>query len=185
MENNLLDNELQEIEVPRKFAGFWIRVGASLIDLVVYLPLIGLNMYNLYVWKIIPLYFLLFLLLIIYKPFMEFKYGATLGKMAVNIKVVNQDFGKITLAQAIIRYIPWILNQAVEIISAVILFQHPDFYSISSMVEFGNLQNELISPAYSFITSMFSLISCIIVGLTSHKQGLHDLMANTYCIYKI
>ncbi|MBK8392708.1 MAG: RDD family protein [Saprospiraceae bacterium] len=46
------------------------------------------------------------ILLMCYKPFMEFQYGATLGKMAVKLKVVNLDFEKITLSQSIIRYIP-------------------------------------------------------------------------------
>ena len=115
---------------------------------------------------------------------MEYKYGATLGKMAVGIKVVNKDFNSITLEQSIFRYIPWLISQAISIYATVMLFQHPDFAEATGMMDVGYLQNEIVSPGISFLGSSFLLISCIVVGFTKTKRGIHDMMADTYCIYK-
>jgi uncharacterized RDD family membrane protein YckC len=175
---------MQKNESINQFAGFWIRVGASLIDACVYLPLVGLNMYNLYEIKSLPLQLLIILILAIYKPFMEFRYGATLGKMAVKIKVVNANFQPLTLSQAIVRYSPWLLSQIISFISTVLLYLSPSFHEVSTMAEVGALQNEVFSPFIATTASFLVLVSCIIVAFDSRKQGLHDMLANTFCIYK-
>lgn len=186
MEHQVLDSDLTDIETGsgEKWAGFWIRVGASLIDFLVYLPLIGLNMYNLYVFKNLPLQLIVTLLLILYKPFMEFKYGATFGKMAVKIKVVSKDFEMITLSQSIIRYTPWIIEHVFSIYGTIMLFQHADFITTTSWTDVGLLQNEVTPKAFNIVSSTILLISCVSVGFSTTKQGLHDKIAGTYCIYK-
>jgi len=186
MENQLLDNELisNEVNLEVKWAGFWIRVGASFIDFFVYLPLVGVNMYNLYMLKSLPLQLLITLTMIFYKPFMEFRYGATLGKMAVKLKVVNKDYNKISLLQAILRFSPWLLGQLFSIYSTILLFQNPGFIDTNSWTEVGTLQNQIISPIYSSLCSFVMIISCVVVGFSNTKQGLHDMIAGTYCIYK-
>jgi uncharacterized RDD family membrane protein YckC len=186
MENQVIDNNIQSenADTGIKFAGFWIRVGASFIDFFVYLPLIGLNMYNLYILKSLPLQLIISLILFLYKPFMEYKYGATLGKMAVQIKVVSNDLNQISMAQSILRYIPWIISQAISTYGTIVLFLHPDFKILTGLYDVGNLQKELINPGINMIGSTFLFISCIIVGFSDNKKGLHDMIANTYCIYK-
>lgn len=186
MENQILDNDLvhDETNLHIVWAGFWVRVGASFIDFLVYSPLIAFNMYNLYMLKNLPIQLLVNIIMILYKPFMEYKYGATLGKMAVKIKVVNKNYKSISLSQSLVRYSPWILGQIFSIYSTILLFQHPEFISSTEWMEVGNLQNKIIPPAFNVISSLILFISCIIVGFTQKKQGLHDMMAGTYCIYK-
>jgi uncharacterized RDD family membrane protein YckC len=187
MENNILDNNLvsptDTTTDETKWAGFWIRVGASLIDFLVYLPLVGLNLYNLYSLKNLPLQLIITLIMIAYKPLMEFRYSATLGKMAVKIKVVNTEFEKLTFSQAWVRYIPWLIGQVVSIFTTIILFTNPDFQYATGMVEVATVQKEIIPQAYSYITSGILLISCLVVAFNDKKQGLHDMIAKTYCIY--
>lgn len=186
MENKVLDNNLQinVEELKENWAGFWVRVGASLIDFLVYLPLIGLNMYNLYILKSLPLQLIVAIIITIYKPFMEYRYGATLGKMAVKIRVVNLNFQQLTISQSILRNFPYLLSQIISIASTIMLFQHSDFQAATSIIEVGYVQNEVISPLFNLAVSFFILISCIIVAFTARKQGLHDLIAKTYCIYR-
>lgn len=187
MEQQLLDNDLQTMpqnEPIRQFAGFWIRVGATFIDALVYLPLVGLNFYNLYEIKSLPLQLIIALVVTVYKPFMEYKYGATLGKMAVKIKVVNTNFEPLTMSQAIVRYSPWLLSQIVSVIGTVLLYLNPAFQEATTMVEVGTLQNEGFSSILGTTTSFLVLVSCIVVAFNNTKQGLHDMLANTYCVYK-
>ncbi len=186
MNDQVLDNDLQlsnsRIEV--RWAGFWIRVGASLIDFIVYIPAIAFNMYNIYSLKSLPLQLLITLILIVYKPLLEFRYGATVGKMAVGIKVVNNNYSSISITQAITRYIPWLIGQVISIYGTILLFQNPDFLSTTNWIEVGTIQNEIIPRGVNYIGSVILLVSCIFIAFTDNKQGLHDMLAGTYCIYK-
>lgn len=186
MVEEIIDDELIEHNGNPKdrWAGFWIRVVASIVDLLVFLPFIAIVIYNQMSIKSLPLVLILTLIMMVYKPFMEFKYGATLGKMAVKIKVVNYHFTQINITQAIVRYFPWLLGNIVSIISTILLFQHPDFVSSTTFIEIRNLQNQLPTSTINFITSLVVLIAVIVVAFTSNKQGIHDMMAKTYCVYK-
>jgi uncharacterized RDD family membrane protein YckC len=187
MENEILDKDLliENAADKREYAGFWIRVGASLIDLVVYLPVLGVNMYNLYFLKSLPLQLITTFVLLVYKPFMEYRYGATLGKMAVKIKVMDSDSGSITIPQAVIRNLPSLLSQLLSVITAVLLFLEPDFQEASSMMEVAALQKEVMSPIPNYVVSLFYMVSCITVAFSATKQGLHDMMAGTFCVKQV
>lgn len=185
--NDVLDDNLQEGEVINsnvRWAGFWIRVGAALIDFLVYIPPAGLLIYNLFSLKSLPLQLAIIIALAIYKPLMEYKYGATLGKMAMGIKVVNHNFGGISLTQALTRYIPWAVGQVISIISNIILFANVDFLSASGMTETAEVQANIIPGGISYLGTTLILVSVIVVAFTDNKRGLHDMLADTYCIYK-
>ena len=85
--------DLENVE----YAGFWIRVGASLIDFLVLLPVVGLSIFNMMSIKSMSLMLVLTIAGAIYKPYFEWKKGATIGKSAVGIKVVNMNFEPITI----------------------------------------------------------------------------------------
>lgn len=176
--------EKEENQTFVEYAGFWIRVGASLIDgLVLFVPA-GLNILNLLYWKSLPLCAFLHLAIMGYKPFMEWRYGATLGKMALGIRVTNYYLGPIRFQDAFVRYVPWAFGQVVTLFSYVSLFQYRDFFEISTLQELSPLLNEAMPASISTFTSFFLLTSCLIVAMNPKRQGLHDLMAKTYCIYK-
>ena len=81
-------------------AGFWIRVGAYFIDSVIFFPIIILSIWNTYSFKSIAVLILMNLPGLIYKPFMESFFGATLGKMACGIKVIDDNGKKLSLFAA-------------------------------------------------------------------------------------
>ena len=90
MEENILESGIVEQQGGEVvFAGFWIRVGAQIVDTLALVPLIALNVTALYTWKQLWLALIVNVVSLCYKPFMEAKYGATLGKMALNLQVVS------------------------------------------------------------------------------------------------
>lgn len=175
---------IEEDAIKKEFAGFWIRVGASFIDTLIFLPFIVFNYYNLSSLKILVLQLLTIAAMTIYKPFMEFKYGATFGKQALNIKVVDEHFKSISLNQALVRYLPWGLTQLVSIIGIFILFNHPSFSETHGFFQVTMLQNSVMPQIYSSAAGLFLLLSCVVVAFSDKKQGIHDIMAKTYCVYK-
>lgn len=107
-----------------RYAGFWIRFAAKFIDgmllsvitgapyWIVYIKYIQymssdnpdpakLQMYS--VWILLT-YLLMMVLQLAYATFMVGKFGATLGKMAVGVKVVNPDGTKVSYLKAFARW---------------------------------------------------------------------------------
>jgi uncharacterized RDD family membrane protein YckC len=100
------------------YAGFWIRAGAKIIDglilgmfqMILTIPIMILTGVAgssenpaVTIVAMIFLYGLQFAMYIAYPTFMIGKYGATLGKMACQIRVVVSDGGKITYWRALGR----------------------------------------------------------------------------------
>lgn len=187
METNILDNELQheQIDIDEiQYAGFWIRFLASIIDSFALIPITLLNLYNLYFLKNIPLELFITLIAIVYKPFMEAKYGATLGKMALKIKVLNSDNKSIEIKHALLRYIPWVVGIFISLYSSYILFNNPDFLITKGWTESSLIQAELIPKWLTYINSFTMIIFGVFIAFTTKKQGLHDFIANTVVVKK-
>ena len=86
-----------------RYAGFWIRFVAAIIDGV-----------------IMAILFITIIGGIIYLPLMWWKKGQTVGMMALGLRIVrNSDGGKITWANAILRYIGLIIAFAVIFIGVI------------------------------------------------------------------
>ena len=139
-------------------AGFWIRVGAYLIDFIILMivAIILGAMLGVSIFASSPGYsssgaagtFLVFFYLIFIIVFWLYfavqessSAQATVGKRALHIKVTDLEgnrigFGKATI-RTIVRFIP-----------------------------------------------VIGSIGCLIIGFTEKKQGLHDMAAGTYVIYK-
>ncbi|MBL4587422.1 MAG: RDD family protein [Flavobacteriales bacterium] len=165
-----------------RYAGFWVRVGASLIDFLVLLIPLCIHLFNLYSWKLLPIELFIYFLMIIYKPFMEMRYGATLGKMAVNLKVVTPNEGLMNFKQTLIRNSPWLFTGLVSTYSIIVLFTHPLYAETNGFIEIGKLQQEVTPLLIHWVSSAFFFIAVIIVAFHPEKRGLHDLLAGTYCI---
>lgn len=97
------------------YGGFWIRLGSCIIDVillqivnyVVILPMYGLlGIKNAAVWVtgIIVQNLLYMAVAACYTTFFLGKYGATPGKMACRLKVVNPDGTKITYLKGFARF---------------------------------------------------------------------------------
>ncbi len=185
MDELILDANLAEHKTSLenvKFAGFWIRVGASLIDALVMLPIIGLSTYNSLNIKSLPLMLLLSVIAFLYKPYLEWKKSATLGKLAVGIRVVDYSMNNISLDQAIKRYFPWIGSFLISMTINLILFTSEEFKDVDEFLELGLLIKE--SPINS-ISSIYNFVFIIVIGAVifdKRKQGFHDKYAETYCI---
>lgn len=184
---NILDEAFAREEIDGRkvrYVGFWVRSIAALFDFLVHVPIIVAQTYNNTQWKRIELLILLSLLAAAYKPLMEYYYSATLGKIAVGIKVVNLNFQPLDFTTALLRYAPWLLVAVTNLIVGVIIFNDPAFQNLTSTMEFGLFQAEKGYSLYAQIASIGIYISVFALLFDKRKQGLHDKLAGTYCIYK-
>jgi uncharacterized RDD family membrane protein YckC len=142
-----------------------------------------MSFYNLLVLKNLPLQIFLFLIQAAYKPLMEYYYGATLGKMLVKIKVVDLHYEPLSLNQAFVRYVPWLLSIFASVFSVVMIFLDPAFLNATELEQLGALQEKGSIQFLERTLSVFQIVSCLMVVSNDLKQGLHDKLAKTYCIY--
>jgi uncharacterized RDD family membrane protein YckC len=165
-----------------KYAGFWIRVGATIIDGLCLILVTGINIYSVYYLKNLPLAIACNIFVIAYKPFMEKRFGATLGKMALSLKVVSDNGEALTANQVLLRATPWVLNGAVSVLTIITLAQHPSYLEMEGFVELTTLQTSISNKLLQNISSIAMLASVLAVAFSAKKQGLHDLLAKTYCV---
>jgi uncharacterized RDD family membrane protein YckC len=136
-----------------RYAGFWIRFAASLIDGFVQAPLgialqfaLGLDIdptvnLGVYLATLAVLQLLSFIINILYEGLMVGRYGATVGKMACGIKIVMPDGNKPSYPRSFARFLAKLL---------------------------------------SFFTAY---IGYIIAAFDKEKRGLHDMICNTRVVY--
>ena len=165
-------------------AGFWIRVGANIIDFLVFIPIVILSFWNTFSLKSTVVLVLISLPGLIYKPFMESFFGATLGKMSCKIKVIDDNGKKLSLFSAYIRFFPFLLSAGVNLAGQLILFSSPQFQSAKSLMEIGQAQQGSSLAVIIYPVSVLVLIDCIFAAFTFRKRALHDMMAESFCVYK-
>jgi uncharacterized RDD family membrane protein YckC len=165
-------------------AGFWIRVGASIMDFLVFIPIVILGIWNGFTLKSTSLLILIHLPGLIYKPFMESYFGATLGKMSCGIKVIDDNCKKLSLLHAYIRFLPSFVSSTISLTSQLILFTSPEFKSVTSWIELGQAQQRGLLDAFGSIVALFIMVDCIFVAFTFRKRALHDMLAQSFCVYK-
>ena len=167
------------------FASFWQRLFALFIDGLVLMPIFALDWYNKVNIKSSTLLIVTSVIGILYKPLLEFKWGATVGKMAVHIKVVNKDYQNLSFFNALARNVFDIGNRLTALFSTLIVFGLPAFQNITTLNEFGLLHATVIGQIYMLYLP-FLIVVIEIICLTSdpNRRSLHDRIASTFVVVR-
>jgi len=176
LDSDLIENDRSEVE----YAGFWVRVLAALIDALIFvIPLVIVTVLLSGISSLFVLTPFLYLILLVYKPFMEYRFGFTLGKKVVKIEVVRSDLQKLNLSRTLLRNLPWLLSQLgplfVAILNNASVFLYDQPQTAARLLYIFSLVSQAIS--------LFFVISAITVAFTKRKQGFHDMFAGALCIY--
>jgi uncharacterized RDD family membrane protein YckC len=165
------ENERGELE----YASFWMRVAASFIDGLLLAVVFAFIFAALFLeqltddWKkieeliftqeFINFGYVTTIIGALYTIFMESSAKqATIGKMAMGIQVCNEYGERISVPNALIRYLA------------------KNFFLLL-----------LTIPLFSNLGMLFNFLyvaGCLLVIWDQHKQGLHDKLARTYVVLK-
>jgi len=179
------------IDGNKVYAGFWKRFWAAIADIAVWYPfafivynLQSINIPAAMVASVIGLFFFS-----AYSIFLNLKYGGTLGKLAVGIRVTKPDGTKIGIREALLR-------SSVDIICATlysgfhiyaITRVDPEAYLSAGFTERGIIVYSLY-PNFSKYTNAISDVwywsELIVLLLNKRKRALHDYIAGTVVINK-
>jgi uncharacterized RDD family membrane protein YckC len=169
------------------FAKFWTRFAAYMTDgLITIIIILPVTYFNVVQWKIPWVFILTSLLTIVYKPFMEYQYGATLGKMAVGIKVVGHQFQKVTLKEELRRVSFYIVPNIIQQILTLKFYFSNQLNSIQHYKDYNDFIITTNPALYILNIIVIGLLVVDTITFFSNGQSrsLHDLYAGTYVIEK-
>lgn len=171
------------------YSGFWPRTGASVIDGVILL-LIGIipdAIGGLSTILAVITIVISSTLYSIYTIVFHHRYGATLGKMAVKIKVTKPDGSPISLSQSVIRSsIYFIFGVLLAVFQIGVLSQIQSMEYLTDNLATGLSLSSLVHPLWFGLIMgsllVWTLCEIVTFMLSKKHKALHDVMAGTVVI---
>jgi uncharacterized RDD family membrane protein YckC len=182
MPSDFFDDPTPNEEKAIQYAGFSIRLMAAIIDGLVLLPLVIISTYNKLQMKYLPLELGLLVVLLLYKPLLEWKYQATIGKMKMGLKVLAEVGGPMTLVQSFIRSAIFIASYIISALIEIELFQHPDFAQMKTLEDLVNFQEISSYSAAQESLGFIMILAISFVIFDQRHQGVHDKMGRTLVV---
>ena len=123
METNKIDGIKDESDMKKiEYAGFWIRLSASMWDgIILGIPTIAIVALLVWVTKIQPLGSLVVLALLIITIYMDGIKGGTPGKLILGLKIENKNGDYIGLGGALLRFVGRILSELILFIGYLMI----------------------------------------------------------------
>jgi uncharacterized RDD family membrane protein YckC len=191
--------EEQQSHLSVIYGGFLRRFAALIVDVLIflafYLPTFFLFRFGFpsktgYV--IVEIFGLLFGQT--YVLFFNSMYGATLGKMALGLKILKVDFTPIGFKQAFLRNLPDLLLQSIRQITmaiGIIMFVEDStfgagvsFMAITEMIntQLEGLSVNLVLGGAQVVQFLYLASEIICFLMNSKNRAVHDLIAGTVVV---
>jgi uncharacterized RDD family membrane protein YckC len=174
------------------YAGFWKRFCSIWVDVFILLPLSllfnwieGLDK-NLAIAITIPSTAIFFL----YHIYFNVRFGGTLGKLAVGIRITKPDGTKIGWAEALKRSSVDMAFAAVSIPIQIWALTQVDGgqYAAATFMERAVIVQKYYPSWFTFVCTILQQIwiwsEIIVLLLNKRKRALHDFIAGTVVIHK-
>lgn len=181
-----MENLLNDFEQPQySYVGFGPRLGALIIDAIILwavnmligFPLNELNnsLVVLIVTAAIPLF---------YNLFLEYKYGATLGKMLLKIKIVNYELQPPGINNIILRNIIYIAVQFISFGTELTTYLKSQSSDSFEFTGFDSFFTPAIIISLIFSGGVFVIYVVELVFLLNDPKcrALHDRIGKTYVV---
>ena len=171
-----------------RYAGFWVRAFSLFFDGVILLPLTIVRNFALGrpVFVAVPLHLAVDLLMIVYPVYFHAKWGKTIGKMLVKIKVTKLDGTPIGWHQAILRSSVDIALWIIFITGAVYMLftRSKPTWSSLGYFEHGELffQRNPFGRIYDMASSVWIWSEVVVLLFNEKKRAIHDFIAGTVVI---
>jgi uncharacterized RDD family membrane protein YckC len=171
------------------YAGFWRRVGAHCLDLMILLMLGGLIAWFEGVFRLFRLYYFVpgLLFSLYYHVWLVRRYGGTPGKLIMKIRVARLDGSAVGYREAILRHsVVLVLSQlmAIALIIATLRISDADYLPLSflerSAVLFA-LAPDWFTPVHRLL-GLWGWSEFIVMLLNKRRRALHDFMAGTIVV---
>lgn len=171
------------------YAGFWIRFGSLLLDILIISPVIFIELYlnglsvNAYYYTIIPTLIFHFW----YNIYLVQKNGGTPGKLVSGIKILKTDGNDLSWKEAILRHIvDFSLTIFISLITliAIPLSDTEHYQSLGWIYKQQYLMTLLpvYFTIYTWINNIWTWSEVFVLLFNKRKRALHDFIADTVIV---
>jgi len=168
-----LDSNQSEVKQEFEYAGFWLRVGAALIDSLI------LSGIDFIMKKLVSVKWIDGVLWIVYGLlaiwFVSSKFQGTPGKILLKIKVIDLQGRRISFFRSVGRYCTYYLFMFLGFLCYIEVF-------ITAMAKNMGIIEIIILLIIIPICGLTPIVGYLMVAFTACKQGLHDKIFNTLVI---
>ena len=180
-----------EIEGERVYAGFWARLLAAIVDIIVFIPIIVIFHYLQSINIRLTIFVVVFYscLFSAYSVYFNLKYGGTIGKLITGIRITKPDGNKIQIKEALLRSSVDIFYGLVFAIAQVYAIKKvdPNAYLVAGYMERVRLTLPL-HPEFmkhmDKLNEVWYWSELIVLLFNKRKRALHDFIAGTVVIKK-
>lgn len=173
-----------------RYAGFWSRLGAGFIDLLVFIPIVILYFWlRTLSWEVALISHILnSLLYFLYNIYFLGRWGQTIGKWASNIKVVRLNGSKINFKDAFMRHC---VDMVFSILSStawvITMLSITTTTFESTFLSEGSKIIHEATPVWgvwaSKLSTIWVLSEMIVLLFNKKKRAIHDFIAGTVVIH--
>jgi uncharacterized RDD family membrane protein YckC len=183
---NFLPLRVNETSV---YAGFWKRLAAAIIDMIIIIPLLYLFIASRHYSYALAMINTLLIggLFVVYCIFFNARFGGSVGKLVVGIKVTRPDGSRIGWGEACMRSSVDIFFGILFIYVYLIPLLHIDSrqYSAAAINERYNFLSPY-QPSWYRIADILKQVwfwsELIVLLFNKRKRSLHDFIAGTVVI---
>lgn len=165
-------------------ASFLLRSGSVFCDLLLMMPILLFNYYNLIFLKSMSVLITVFTLLLILKVAIELKFRTSIGKAIFGVKIVGPNLRPACSKTILKRNILPITSFTLSIIHGILLLNQSYELSLDSIPGLGSFSIESILSLIILIVHFIFFVSFFCAALTPNRQTLYDLYAKSYCVSK-
>lgn len=174
-----------------RYAGFWPRLGAALIDFLVFMPFTlayawwpALTTREALMWYQIPIT----LLFALYPIYFIGRWGQTLGKMALGIRVVTIDGASTTMWHGFLRHsvdLLFSLLSSLAIVMALVAVSSTDFDVKPVRERFAFLSDtkSIWEWWIDILWQVWIWSELVVLLLNKKRRALHDFVAGTVVVH--
>lgn len=173
-----------------RYAGFWPRLGALLLDSLILLPLTALALWGGEEYRLFHVYYLVpgALFGLFYGVYLVQRFGGTPGKLILGIRIRKVNGDPVGYREALLRYLPeFILGMLMSVALCLSTLNMTDAeYHALSFIQRAERLIDLAPPWYkpAQIVHNIWIWGELIVLLTNRKRrALHDFIAGTVVVH--
>jgi uncharacterized RDD family membrane protein YckC len=174
-----------------RYAGFGPRLGAMLVDFVVLMPVLALSFWSLFashavaVWMQAPVT----LLFAFYQIFFVGRWGQTLGKMALRIKVVALDGSDAGYRRAFYRHavdLFYSFFTTAMMLSALLAIPAEAFDAAGLEQKLVLLGGQTVqwTQVFDVLYWIWTLSELVVLLTNEKRRALHDFIAGTVVVHR-
>jgi uncharacterized RDD family membrane protein YckC len=177
-----------------RFAGFWIRVGASILDGLILLVVNSVFSFMLQavitstsdhttiLWMQLLVSLIQLAIGVTYVTWFLGRFGATPGKMACGLKVIVSNGRPITYLRAFGRYWAVALSLMITYILFAVVVGVAVFFSLEGGGASGGGALIAVAVIIGIALGLLGFFPFYMAGMTKQKCALHDFICNTRVI---